>query len=305
MNTPFSQSKDTYKIFFKTKYRYLDAFDTLPISNLINISYYEVESKTVEAMPDDIWCFEIYLSEEPNLSIIQGQITAFAELHDLAVLNEIKLQKIHDQDWITAYHSQLKPIIINHFFISARAHKELCPQDKIGIFIDAARAFGTGEHNTTAGCIEAMEDLAHLKFYKILDIGTGTGILSFAASYLWLDAEIYGCDSDEVAIEIAKDNAKFNDVNVQFFQNCPEELFPSRVVLPKYDLVIANILATPLIMLSKQIQQISAPAAYLILSGFLDHQLTEIVDTYEKLNFKSVATIYKNSWVILVMQYIP
>lgn len=88
------------------------------------------------------------------------------------------------------YQKQLKPIIINRFFIGSKFYKNDCPDKKIPIYIEASREFGTGEHATTSGCIEAMEFLHNFHFENIFDIGTGTGILCFAAERTWPSAKI-------------------------------------------------------------------------------------------------------------------
>ncbi|XVN42408.1 MAG: 50S ribosomal protein L11 methyltransferase [Candidatus Rickettsia vulgarisii] len=160
MITPFSQSKVTYKISFYTKYSSVDLFDELPIEDILSISTYEIESKTIDAAPDDIWRYEIYLSAKPNFSLIKKQILDFASNHNIDIPKDIIIEKVEDRDWVSFYQSQLKPFEIGKFFISSNLHQNLCPKDKIGIFIEASRAFGTGSHETTSGCVEALEFLS-------------------------------------------------------------------------------------------------------------------------------------------------
>lgn len=302
MITPFSQSKDTYKIFFNIKFSQIEVFEELTLKNLLGITIYEVTSQTVDSLPNDIWCFEIYLSEKPDLTILTKQIIEFANQNHLDILNDIKVEKIEDQDWVAFYQSQLAPIEIGRFFISARVQKDLCPSDKIGIFIEASRAFGTGQHETSSGCIEALEQLSHLKFDKILDIGTGTGILAFAAENLWQKAEIFACDIEEVSIEIANDNGEFNNSNIKFYVNSSENVLPADQLNMEFDLIFSNILAAPLIELSETIYKITKLNGYVILSGFLDYQLQIVVEAYEKVGFTITKVNYKNAWVILILQ---
>ena len=196
----------------------------------------------------------------------------------------------------------MKPVEIGRFFIGSIVHKNLCPKDKNGIFIEASRAFGTGQHETTAGCVQALELLASQKFDRILDLGSGTGILAFASEILWPQAKILACDIESVSIEIAKNNAEFNNSGVVFYQNTPEQ-----IVLPdqsdiKFNLIISNILATPLIELSSKIKLIAEPGCYIILAGFLDYQQKEIISVYQKSGFVLKHTINNNSWIILTMQ---
>lgn len=257
MITPFSQSKVTYKISFYIKYSNIDLFEELPIDNILSISTYEIESKTIDAEPDDIWCYEIYLSEKPKFSLIKKQILDFATSHNIDILKDIVMEKVKDRDWVGFYQSQLKPLEIGRFFISSNLHQNLCPKDRIGIFIEASRAFGTGSHETTSGCVEALEFLSNNQFDKIIDIGTGSGILAFVAEKLWPEAEVIGCDVDAVAIEIAKDNTNFNNSKVDFYQNNIEEILSKNNQNAKFDLIISNILINPLIELANQMKQMS------------------------------------------------
>ncbi|WP_341792490.1 50S ribosomal protein L11 methyltransferase [Rickettsia endosymbiont of Gonocerus acuteangulatus] len=144
------------------------------------------------------------------------------------------------------------------------------------MLIEASRAFGTGNHETTSGCIEALEYLKAIKANKILDIGTGSGILSFIAKKLWNEAEILACDIDDASVEIAKENASFNNSNIKFYQNTSENILLDSYYNSKFDLVISNILALPLIKLSTQISNLMNKNGYLVLSGFLDNQLADV-----------------------------
>ena len=201
--TAFSQSKDLYKVFFDTRNKDLDAWEQLLIENAISVSLHEIKSNTIDSAPNDIWRYEIYLSSKPELSSLKQLILNFARDNNLSVLNNaVQLIEVEDRDWVAFYQSQLKPVEIGRFFIGSIVHKNLCPQDKNGIFIEASRAFGTGQHETTAGCVQALELLASQKFDRILDLGSGTGILAFASEILWPQAKILACDIESVSIEI-------------------------------------------------------------------------------------------------------
>lgn len=296
MDNPFSQCKDNYKVYFNTNYASLEIFEQFDLVQRNNTSCYEVKSQTIDSMPDDIWCLEIYLDHNPDLSLLRQQISQFIAKTQSSLLSAIEIEKIKDQDWVAIYQQQLKTIEIGRFCISARSQVNSCPEHKINIAIDSTRAFGTGEHQTTAGCIESLEQLSHLKFNKILDLGTGTGILAFAAAHIWSDARIYGCDIEQVAIDIAKENAKFNNSRAMFFQNQPSEpIKPLQQEEEEYDLIISNILARPLIHLAKEIRDITSSKAYLVLSGFLRSQFLDVLNAYQQFGFGLVGIIYRDS----------
>ena len=301
--TAFSQSKDLYKVSFDTRNKDLDVWEQLLIENAISISLHEIKSNTIDSAPNDIWRYEIYLSSKPKLSSLKQLILNFGRDNNLSVLNNaVQLIEVEDRDWVAFYQSQLKPVEIGRFFIGSIVHKNLCPPDKNGIFIEASRAFGTGQHETTAGCVQALELLTSQKFDRILDLGSGTGILAFASEILWPQAKILACDIESVSIEIATNNAEFNNSRVVFYQNTPEQ-----IVLPgqsdiKFNLIISNILAMPLIELSSKIKLIAEPGCYIVLAGFLDYQQKEIISVYQKIGFVLKHTINNNSWIILIMK---
>lgn len=304
MITSYSQLKDTFKVFFNIKYCDIEIFEEFFAESASATSMCEIKSDTIESKPDDIWNFEAYYNRQPNLSLLKKQIQELAKHNNLEIIKDIYLEKIEDKDWVAFYQSQLTPIETKRFFISTKLHLDKCPKGKTSLLIEASRAFGTGQHETTLGCLEAIEQLADTQMRKILDIGTGTGILSFAAEKLWSEAQIFGCDIDKIAIEISKENAKFNNSNVIFYKNSEDKILLSKHKNTKFDLIIGNILASPLIELSSQIGSMIEVGGYLILSGFLDYQMEHVKDAYQAIGFEPKKIIRKNSWVILILQYI-
>ncbi|HJD67411.1 MAG TPA: 50S ribosomal protein L11 methyltransferase [Rickettsia endosymbiont of Bembidion lapponicum] len=298
-----SQSKDIFKISFNIQYKDINIFEEFFTEKVSAISVYEVKSKTLESQPKDIWCFEIYCDNQTNLVTLKKEVQELAKLNNIEINSDIISEEIEDKDWVAFYQNQLAPIQTNRFFICTTLHQDKCPKDKTLILIEASRAFGTGTHETTSGCIEALECLKDIKANKILDIGTGSGILSFIAEKLWNEAEILACDIDNASVEIAKENASFNNSNIKFYQNTSENILLGNYYNSKFDLVISNILALPLIELSTQISNLMNKNGYLVLSGFLDNQLEDVRDAYEKIGFEVKEIIYKNSWVILIAAY--
>jgi ribosomal protein L11 methyltransferase len=168
---------------------------------------------------------------------------------------------------------------------------ENCPPELIPIKIDAGRAFGTGEHATTKGCLE-MISLLKTPPLKILDVGTGTGVLAIACKKLWKDAEIFATDIDEVAVEIAKENAGLNDTNIK--------LAIKYSVDKSYDLIVSNILANPLIDMAGDFEKMLKIDGKLILSGFTKQQLQKLVETYSSFGFMLIDTISIDDWRIVL-----
>ncbi len=303
MFNSFRQPQNIYKICFQTQYKYIGIFDELSIENILSLSSFELQSETIDSMDDDLWGIELYLSDVDNFPAIKRVILEFARDRNVFIINDdVVLEKIEDQDWVSFYNDSLEPIIIRQFFISSGLHQNLCPYDKIGIVINASRAFGTGFHETTSGCIESMSELSAKSIQKILDIGTGSGILSFAAEKIWPAAKIIGCDIDRVSVDIATDNAKINNSKAIFYQNTDDEILPS-MVSEKFDLIVSNILSKPLIRLCPSVSAIADADAYVILSGFLDNQAQEIICSYKAYNFSLVKLVEKNRWCVATLQF--
>ncbi|MFY9589286.1 50S ribosomal protein L11 methyltransferase [Rickettsia endosymbiont of Halotydeus destructor] len=305
----YSQLKDSFKVFFNIKYRDIEIFEKFFVEKASGTSMCEIKSVTIESQPDDIWSFEAYYNHKPNIALLKKQIQELAKSHNLEIIKNFHLEEIEDKDWVAFYQSQLTPIETKRFFISTKLHQDTCPKNKMLLLIEASRVFGTGQHETTLGCLEAMEDLADiysndLNIYKILDIGTGTGILSFAAEKLWKKTQIFACDIDKIAVEIAEENARFNDSKVIFYKNSEDKILPSNYKNIKFSLIVGNILALPLMELSSEIGSMTEIGGYLILSGFLDYQMEQVKNAYQSLGFTVKNAIYKNSWVILILQFI-
>lgn len=303
MNNPFSQPKITHKICFNTNYQYIELFEKFfPEDEILGISTYEIESQTIEAEPDDIWAFEVFVKQKPNLPSIQQGLQDFATKHKLNIISDITVEVIEDKDWITEYQEQLEPIEIGRFFVTSSLRKQACPENKIPIYIEASRAFGTGDHSTTSLCIKAMEELENLEFNKIFDIGTGSGILSFAAAKLWPSAHILACDIEEVSIKVAKDNQNFNNSNIEFYQNSDSNLNIPKNWDNSFDLIVSNILATPLISMKNAIKSLCHNNTKVILSGFLDYQKQEIETHYTNIGFEIEKVFSENKWVALILR---
>ena len=159
--------------------------------------------------------------------------------------------------------------------------------------IDASLAFGTGQHATTSGCLEALDrlELEGKRFVNIADIGSGTGLLAFASLALWPAARCIATDIDAVAIAVARDNAAINGVTLGM--KASELLLavadgmnsPLIFARAPFDLIIANILAGPLIELAPAFAQSLAPGGTVMLAGLLDTQADAVIAVYEKLGF--------------------
>jgi ribosomal protein L11 methyltransferase len=252
--------------------------------------------------PDD-WRIHAYFAEQPTTQEL-------VLLRRLAANGEPEVEHLEDTtDWVTMSQSGLGPIRAGRFFVHTPMHYADRPEGAISFEIDAGLAFGTGQHDTTAGCLAALDRLetSGKRFANIADIGTGTGLLAFAAMALWPTAKAIATDIDQIAIDVTDDNARINGVRLG--HGAGELLLavadgmdhPMIAARAPFDLLIANILAGPLIELAPAFSKSVAPGASVILAGLLDTQADAVIAAYEAEGMKLVER-GEGEWCVLVLE---
>lgn len=318
MNHPLGQSHIIYQITFYSNYEDLALYETFfsepeqliaapdphlrfsSIDAILGISSHEVISDTIDSLPHDVWQMDILSSQAISLKDLHNELTEYSIRHNIKFIG-LKVLPVEQQDWVAAYQSNAKPLLIDRFIITAQDSNYELIENKIPIYIEASRAFGTGDHATTSLCIKAMSQLENINIHKIFDIGTGSGILSFAAEKIWHDAQILACDIDEVSVKIANDNKSVNNSAVTFYQNTEEDLCIPLTWQGNFDLIISNILAIPLIHLAQNVRNLSKTKSYVILSGFLDYQAKEVIEAYQAQGFEIYNTLQEDKWMCVVL----
>ena len=252
--------------------------------------------------PDD-WRIHAYFAEQPTTQEL-------VLLRRLAANGDPEVEHLEDTtDWVTMSQSGLGPIRAGRFFVHTPMHYADRPEGAISFEIDAGLAFGTGQHDTTAGCLAALDRLEQSgkRFANIADIGTGTGLLAFAALSLWPTAKAIATDIDTIAVDVSRDNAAINGVRLG---HGPGELLlavadgmdhPMIAARAPFDLLIANILAGPLIELAPAFAKSVAPGASIILAGLLDTQADAVIAAYEAEGMK-VVDPGEEEWCVLVLE---
>jgi len=229
--------------------------------------------------PDD-WLLHAYFDRVPS----PEEMAALARLSS----GEPRIVELGESDWVTMSQAGLEPIHAGRFFVHTPTHRGAVPPQATAFEIDAGLAFGTGQHATTCGCLETLDSLQcnGCRFTNIADIGTGTGLLAFAALALWPEARCIATDVDAVAVDVARDNAAINHVASG---HQPGALLlavadgidsPMLAARAPFDLIIANILAGPLIELAPDFAQSLAPGGTILLAGLLDTQADAVARTY-------------------------
>jgi ribosomal protein L11 methyltransferase len=177
------------------------------------------------------------------------------------------------------------------------------PRNAIGIEIEAALAFGTGHHGTTRGCLLALDALLRRRRpRRVLDVGTGTGVLAIAAARA-LRRAVLASDVDPVAVQVARANARHNGVGALVTFIIAQGVADHRIArAAPYDLILANILLRPLQRLAAPITRLLAPHGRMILSGLLPGQANAIVSAYAAQGLALERRILLDGWVTLAMR---
>lgn len=256
-----------------------------------------------EDRPQD-WVLEAWYPSAPG----KAQKDALASLF-AGKAPKIAIEQLPDEDWLTLSQQGTQPIDAGPFHIHTPDFEPV--EAAINFAIPASQAFGTGQHQTTAGCLEM---LARIKAQgrtvrRIADIGTGTGLLGFAAMRLWPSAEATASDIDAVCAQVVEDNAALNGVPLG---GRPGEItmviadgmdHPLLKFRGPYDLLIANILAGPLVELAPDFAEAVAPRGDLLLAGLLAGDQEEAVRrAYKRAGFSPRARIQRGDWAILWMR---
>lgn len=246
------------------------------------------------------WLVEIYFETPPEQETLN--LVADALPH-LGGLRELTVEALADEDWVAKVQQGLHPIEAGRFFIHGSHDKARGRGRAFAIEVDAGQAFGTAHHGTTCGCLRAIDFLA--KFSRIgqaLDLGTGSGILAMAVAKIW-NSPVLATDIDPVAIDVARENFQRNHIG-SLIQPIVANGVRHRLIAARapYDLVIANILAGPLIGLAAEIHGVTKPQGWLILSGLLDHQAREVKARFYAQGFCLYRQISLEGWATLLMR---
>jgi ribosomal protein L11 methyltransferase len=253
-----------------------------------------------EDKPDD-WVLEGWYPRKPG----KPQKAALAGLFS-GKAPKFTVEELPPTDWVTLSQQGTPPIRAGRFHVHTPEYPE--DPDAIDFVIPASQAFGTGQHRTTAGCLEMLGHMkaSGMRAGRVADIGTGTGLLGFAALALWPRAEITLSDIDAVCAEVVEDNAAMNGVPLGarageavmvVAEGMDHPLLQAR---GPYDLLIANILAGPLVELAPDFAKVVMPGGSLLLAGLLAGEQEAAVKRAMRLaGFRPAARIQRGDWAIL------
>jgi ribosomal protein L11 methyltransferase len=264
-------------------------------------------SEVAEDRPED-WRLEAWLPRRPTRTDRSALAALFAPARP-----ELLLEQLPDTDWLTQSQQGLAPIRAGRFHVHTPEHPPLEAPGVRDFCIPASQAFGTGQHATTAGCLAMLDAMKRrgVAVRNLADIGTGTGLLAFAALHLWPRALATASDIDSVCIDVVLENARTNGVALGAR---PGELtmavadgmdHPLLAARGPYDLILANILAGPLIDLAPHFARHLVPGGQLLLAGLLQSQEAQVRRACRRVGLRLAARLVNRDWSILWMRKRP
>jgi ribosomal protein L11 methyltransferase len=250
--------------------------------------------------PGGRWDITVHFAEAPDQTSIR-ELVGLAAGSEIA--GDIAFDIVEARDWVKATLEELVPVRAGRFVVHGRHDRSKVPPNKRGIEIEAALAFGTGHHGTTRGCLLLLDRV--LKAYRprrVLDLGTGTGVLAIAAAKA-LQIEVLASDIDPLSVKVARDNARLNGTG-DLVQTVHATGFsaPAFARRGPFDLVLANILANPLRQMATPMARHLAPSALVILSGLLPHQAQSVIAAYRARGLNLERRIQIEGWSSLLLR---
>lgn len=248
------------------------------------------------ARPDE-WQLDAYFASKPSRDVLR----IIARFVPSAREKDPKARPLADEDWVTKSQAGIRPLRAGRFHV--RTPDYPAEPGMIDFCIPAGLAFGTGQHATTAGCLLALDALKRRgqRFRNVLDLGTGTGLLAFAAARLWPTARVAASDIDPISVQVVEENAVRNGIRGLHLAVADGMNDRSLIARAPYDLVIANILAQPLIDMAPSIAAAVAHGGTLILAGLLDTQADAVSRAYKRQGMRPVSQ-GPGEWPVLVMR---
>jgi len=241
---------------------------------------------------------EVSLYTDGDVADIERRMAA--ALAEAGHTGPIAREVLPDIDWVAKSLEGLKPVQAGRFIVHGGHDRDDVRPGQIAIEIEAGLAFGTGHHGTTAGCLEMIEKvIAAENPANALDLGTGSAVLAIAVAKL-APIPVLATDIDPVATEVAAANVRLNGtgehVETATAAGFDDPIFAAR---GPFDLIVANILAQPLMQLAPEMAAHLAPRGSLVLSGILDRQHDAVVEAYVAAKFRHVETFHREGWVTI------
>ena len=272
------------------------------------VGYYA--SREEEGNDDSPWLMRWIMEDAPDVADISLRLKIWAEAQNLDVLfSEVdwSIEKIDEnRDWLAESYKGFQPFTVGKFYIYGSHYDGELPAGTIPLMIDAATAFGSGEHPTTEGCLELLCQLKDEGYtpQTILDVGCGSGILAIAAAKLWPEANIIATDIDPESVTVTNRHAEMNDLSEGRVVSAAADGFECDLITQStpFDLVMANILAGPLKGMACDLAKTLHDQSKVILSGLLNEQAGELISVYTSHNLTLERHLEIKEWSSLCLK---
>jgi ribosomal protein L11 methyltransferase len=261
-----------------------------------------------ESTDGDNWTVSLTTQGAPDVGDILRRVNLVASNENLPPLlhtEDVVVERLPEKDWLQYVHENFPPLQAGRFFIYGSHYSGEKPQNLTPLQIDAATAFGSGEHETTRGCLLALEFLKqqHEECTGALDMGCGSGILAIALIKLWPVAKVTAVDIDPESVIVTQRHAAMNDVSGKIIAAAGDGYNTSLAEQnAPYDIVTANILANPLIDMAPALAAVLKPGGYAILSGLLTRQKADVLVAHEKQGLRLVQGWEIGEWQALLLR---
>ncbi|RMF34251.1 MAG: 50S ribosomal protein L11 methyltransferase [Alphaproteobacteria bacterium] len=242
-----------------------------------------------------LWEVGLHFSDPPD----RAGLALLAHLHGAA---DFAVSRLEDRDWVAQVQRELSPVVAGRFFLHGPHDADRVPVNAIPLRIEAAMAFGTGHHGTTLGCLQALVRLhrAGIRPRRVGDIGCGTGVLAIAAHRLWR-ARCIASDIDPVAMATARANMGINGAaGIRVVRAAG--IRHADLARSRFDLILANILARPLMRLAPDLAARCAPDGHVVLSGLLTRQEPAVRAVYAGHGLHLREAIRLGEWSTLILR---
>jgi ribosomal protein L11 methyltransferase len=248
----------------------------------------------------DQWTVEVSFRASANCNVLRDLV---AQAGGKAAARALTFETLTARDWVKSSFASLRPVEAGRFVVHGQHDRRSLAGSRIAIEIEAALAFGTGHHGTTRGCLLALDRLLKARRpRRVLDLGTGTGVLAIAAAKR-AGARVLAGDLDPVALRIARANARLNAVGPRVEAIRAAGVTNRRFIQrATFDLVFANILLAPLRHLARPLRSLLAPHARVVLSGLLPSQVNATLAAYAAQGLRLERRIALDGWMTLVLR---
>ena len=250
--------------------------------------------------PDGRWDVTLHFADAPDQALVRQLVTNAAGA-DIA--GGIAFDTVEARDWVKASLEDLVPVPAGRFVVHGQHDRARVAPNKLGIEIEAALAFGTGHHGTTRGCLIAFDRLVRSQRpRRVLDVGTGTGVLAIAAAR-YLHRRVIATDVDKVAVRVAIENARLNRIAPLFRAIHTPGIRANAIRrAAPYGLIFANILLPPLKLMARPMARLVAPHGRVILSGLLPEHANAAIAAYRAQGLILERRFVLDGWATLTLR---